>query len=183
MICRYLKTIDISHDHFGFYLAWGSAAFLPTMYTLQPQYLMKHPIQLSPLSLGMVSFLGIGGYALFRSVNLQKHRVRLANGNCQIWGKPAKVMYCNYETADGRKHTAPLLLSGKNMKTLPQMFVCTKDHLELTMYRMVGNIQTLQLSWRLDDGYRDVRNMWWKRRASLVLLVLHDCYLSPSLLS
>jgi len=31
----YLKTIDICHDHFGFYLAWGDLVWLPFMYTLQ----------------------------------------------------------------------------------------------------------------------------------------------------
>lgn len=25
----YLRTMDITHDHFGFYLAWGDTAFLP----------------------------------------------------------------------------------------------------------------------------------------------------------
>ena len=25
----YLRTIDITHDHFGFNLAWGDTAFLP----------------------------------------------------------------------------------------------------------------------------------------------------------
>jgi hypothetical protein len=36
---RYLRTIDIAHDHFGFYLAWGDVVWLPFMYTLQSQYL------------------------------------------------------------------------------------------------------------------------------------------------
>lgn len=31
----YLKTIDIAHDHYGWYLAWGDAVWLPWMYTLQ----------------------------------------------------------------------------------------------------------------------------------------------------
>jgi hypothetical protein len=31
----YLKTIDIAHDHYGWYLAWGDLVWLPWMYTLQ----------------------------------------------------------------------------------------------------------------------------------------------------
>jgi 7-dehydrocholesterol reductase len=27
----YLRTIDIAHDHFGFYLAWGDCVWLPFM--------------------------------------------------------------------------------------------------------------------------------------------------------
>ncbi|KAM3068487.1 hypothetical protein ACMFMF_009304 [Clarireedia jacksonii] len=44
----YIRTIDICHDHFGFYLAWGSMAWLPSMYTLQTQYLARNPISLHP---------------------------------------------------------------------------------------------------------------------------------------
>ena len=43
----YLRTIDIAHDHFGFYLAWGDLVWLPLMYTLQGFYLVFHPVQLS----------------------------------------------------------------------------------------------------------------------------------------
>lgn len=31
----YLKTIDICHDHFGWYLGWGDCVWLPYLYTLQ----------------------------------------------------------------------------------------------------------------------------------------------------
>lgn len=31
----YLKTIDICHDHFGWYLGWGDCVWLPFLYTLQ----------------------------------------------------------------------------------------------------------------------------------------------------
>jgi 7-dehydrocholesterol reductase len=40
----YLRTIDIAHDHFGFYLAWGDSAWLPVMYTLQAVYLVYNPV-------------------------------------------------------------------------------------------------------------------------------------------
>ena len=34
----YLKTIDICHEHFGWYLAWGDLAWLPFTYTLQVNF-------------------------------------------------------------------------------------------------------------------------------------------------
>lgn len=32
----YLRTIDITHDHFGFTLAWGDTAFLPNRMFMYP---------------------------------------------------------------------------------------------------------------------------------------------------
>ncbi|KAM5363359.1 hypothetical protein ACJA88_013554 [Fusarium oxysporum] len=113
----YLRTIDICHDHFGFYLAWGSATWLPTMYTLQAQYLSRHPVHLSPLAVASLVAVDLGGYIIFRSANAQKDSSRLSNGNCNIWGRKAKVMRCTFRTADGKEHTTLLLLSGE---TLPR---------------------------------------------------------------
>ncbi|KAF2090121.1 ERG4/ERG24 ergosterol biosynthesis protein [Saccharata proteae CBS 121410] len=108
----YLRTIDICHDHFGFYLAWGSAAWLPTMYTLQVQYLARNPVNLTPLAAILALCMGVGGYTLFRSVNYQKDLVRRTKGDCAIWGKKARIMRCQFMTTDGRKHETLLLLSG-----------------------------------------------------------------------
>ncbi|KAK2793751.1 hypothetical protein FQN52_000703 [Onygenales sp. PD_12] len=76
----YIKTIDIAHDHVGFYLAWGSATWLPMMYTLQPQFLAVHPVSLSPIAAASILMTGFGGYALFRSANHQKYLVRDTKG-------------------------------------------------------------------------------------------------------
>jgi 7-dehydrocholesterol reductase len=108
----YLRTIDICHDHFGFYLAWGSVVWLPSMYTLQTQYLARHPLVLSnPLALSIL-LTGIGGYVLFRSVNHQKDLVRKTDGDCLIWGKKAEFVRCNFQTSDGEMHQSLLLCSG-----------------------------------------------------------------------
>ena len=37
----YLKTIDICHDHFGWYLGWGDCVWLPYLYT--PQVRTRRP--------------------------------------------------------------------------------------------------------------------------------------------
>ena len=83
----YLRTIDIAHDHFGFYLAWGDTVFLPMTYTLQSLYLLYNPVQLSTPALVAVLTLGFSGYYVFRAVNNQKDVARLAQGKCNIWGQ------------------------------------------------------------------------------------------------
>lgn len=37
----YLKTIDICHDHFGWYLGWGDCVWLPYLYTLQVKLMLE----------------------------------------------------------------------------------------------------------------------------------------------
>jgi 7-dehydrocholesterol reductase len=113
----YLRTIDIAHDHFGFYLAWGSLVWLPSMYTLQTQYLARYPVEFPwPVAAATLG-VGVAGYLLFRSVNWQKDVVRRTNGNCLIWGKTAEVLVCDYVTQDGGKHKSLLLCSGKSLTT------------------------------------------------------------------
>ncbi|XP_036620073.1 7-dehydrocholesterol reductase isoform X2 [Trichosurus vulpecula] len=108
----YLKTIDICHDHFGWYLGWGDCVWLPYLYTLQGLYLVYHPVQLStPHALGVL-VLGLVGYYIFREANHQKDLFRKTNGNCQIWGQKPKYIECSYTSADGRKHHSKLMVSG-----------------------------------------------------------------------
>lgn len=75
----YLRTIDIAHDHFGFYLAWGDSVWLPFMYTAQAQYLHHNQNNLGSEQMWLnlaVLVVGLGGYAVFRGSNNQKDYVR-----------------------------------------------------------------------------------------------------------
>ncbi|KAF5022719.1 hypothetical protein F66182_5267 [Fusarium sp. NRRL 66182] len=96
----YLRTIDIAHDHYGFYLAWGCFCFLPTTYTIQGQYLGLYPTSPPTLYLAFFFALGLAGYVLFRSVNHQKDKVRRTGGKCTIWGKPAECIVASFRTSD-----------------------------------------------------------------------------------
>lgn len=108
----YTRTIDISHDHFGFMLAWGDTTFLPCLYTLQTQYLARYPTYLTRTqSLALLAF-GLTGYAIFRSANYQRDYVRARDGKCQLWGKPVTFIRCKYTTSDGKEHNSLLLTSG-----------------------------------------------------------------------
>ncbi|KAJ3123917.1 hypothetical protein HK098_001562 [Nowakowskiella sp. JEL0407] len=108
----YLRTIDVAHDHFGFYLAWGDTVWLPWMYTFQSHFLVRHPIDLSWPYFAVVFAIGMGGYYIFRTVNNQKDLVRSTNGQCNIWGKPARVIRTEFVTSDGKTHKSLLLTSG-----------------------------------------------------------------------
>ena len=111
----YLRTIDIAHDHFGFKLAWGDSLWLPTMYTLQAQYLLHRPQPALNLSFPwFVATLTVGivGYWIFRTANSQKDFCRSKAGKCHIWGKPAQFISAKYKSADGKSHESLLLISG-----------------------------------------------------------------------
>lgn len=110
----YTRTVDISHDHFGFMLSWGDTTFLPTFYTLQAQYLARYPTNASRTQNVAILLVGIVGYALFRSANHQRYRVRAQQNepNITVWGAPATFIRCKYRTADGKEHKTILLTCG-----------------------------------------------------------------------
>lgn len=108
----YLKTIDIAHDHFGWYLCWGDCVWLPFMYTLQSVYLSSNPIILEPRYFNCILFLGIFGYIIFRWSNSQKDYFRRNNGFCKIWLLPAEYISCTFKTKNGLTHESKLLYSG-----------------------------------------------------------------------
>ena len=108
----YVRTIDITHEHFGFYLAWGDTTFLPTLYTLQAQYLGRYPVHLTTFEAAVILAIGLSGYYVFRSVNHQKDLVRSTKGKVDIWGQPAEYISCEYKTTDGETHQSLLLTSG-----------------------------------------------------------------------
>ena len=112
----YTHTVDISHDNFGFMLAWGDTAFLPAFYTLQTQYLSRyHGVKSSVQNLALLG-LGMTIYVAFGAANHQRHRVRqqyIAGISVPIvWGRPAALVHCEYFTANNQKHQTVLLASG-----------------------------------------------------------------------
>nr|XP_028584615.1 7-dehydrocholesterol reductase isoform X1 [Podarcis muralis] len=108
----YLKTMDICHDHFGWYLGWGDTVWLPYLYTLQGLYLVYHPVHLATSSAVGILLFGLVGYYIFRMTNHQKDLFRRTDGNCKIWGRKPKYIECSYTSTDGIKHHSKLLTSG-----------------------------------------------------------------------
>ena len=108
----YLRTVDIHHDRFGVYLAWGSVVWIPFVYTLQAAYLVERPVELSTSAATGILALGLAGYALFLSANRQRDRFRRSSGPSYIWGREAASVPARYATADGAVHETRLLASG-----------------------------------------------------------------------
>jgi len=98
-----LSTWDINHENFGYMLAFGFLVWMPFNFSLQAEYLVDHDPALSPLALVLLTLLNLGGYVVFRSSNLQKHRFR-TDPQALIWGKKPEFI----ATARGPK----LLVSG-----------------------------------------------------------------------
>lgn len=108
----YLRTIDIAHDHVGFYMIWGCFAWLPSTYTLHAQFMAHSDVGISDDSAALYFLVGTAGYILFRLANNQKYRVRQTLGRCKAWGKPATYITARYTTADGAERESILLTCG-----------------------------------------------------------------------
>jgi len=98
-----LSTWDINNENFGFMLGFGFVVWMPFNFSLQAQYLVYHRPELPLWAAGLIAILNFGGYYVFRTSNLQKHRFR-TEPSSEIWGKPASFI----QTKRGTK----LLTSG-----------------------------------------------------------------------
>ncbi|KAI3380806.1 hypothetical protein SNEBB_010062 [Seison nebaliae] len=99
-----LTTMDILTDGFGFMLLFGDICWVPFLYSLQCQYLLKMPKPLPGASILFnvaVFFMAIG-YIIFRSSNNQKNDFRI---------NPQAEQFKTMETIDTNK-TKKLLVSG-----------------------------------------------------------------------
>ncbi|NWR69392.1 LBR protein, partial [Centropus unirufus] len=71
-----LTTMDITHDGFGFMLAFGDLVWVPFVYSLQAYYLVGHPNAISWPVAAAITTLNCIGYYIFRSANSQKNNFR-----------------------------------------------------------------------------------------------------------
>ena len=104
----YLKTLDISHDHFGWMFSFGDLVWLPAMYTLQSLYLVNNPIDLSFTYFLFVLLFGCFGFYIFASSNNEKDKFR-STGKIDI---TTETIPCTYRTSNGEVHRTQLLISG-----------------------------------------------------------------------
>ncbi|XP_040826846.1 delta(14)-sterol reductase TM7SF2 isoform X1 [Ochotona curzoniae] len=97
-----LTTMDITHDGFGFMLAFGDLAWVPFTYSLQAQFLLYHPQPLGLPAAGAICLLNAIGYYIFRGANSQKNTFRKNPSDPSVAGLET------IPTATGRR----LLVSG-----------------------------------------------------------------------
>lgn len=167
----YLRTIDIAHDHFGMYLAWGDTTWLPYLYTLHPQYLVKNPVHLSQPAFYGILALGVAGYFIFRSVNDQKDKFR-KNPDAPIWGKKPKYIKAPYMAGDKEK-VGTLLMSGwwgisrhfnyvgDLMMSLSYCLTCGFDHLIPYFYIIYMTILLVHRTLRDEQRCRNKYGEKW----------------------
>jgi len=110
----YPHTMDINHDHFGFYVIWGCNTWLPFIYTFQAYYLTKNPMQLSWPYFVLLLIIGCIGYYIFRDSNHQKFAFRHSTSEKEylIWGKKPIYIEAKYYLLNGKAVASKLLTSG-----------------------------------------------------------------------
>lgn len=108
----YLRSLDIMHDRAGYYICWGCLVWVPGIYTSPTMYLVNHPINLGlPLAL---TIFGLGTLFILMNyfADLQRQKVRAANGACKVWGRKPVLTVANYVTSKGESKQNILLASG-----------------------------------------------------------------------
>ncbi len=108
----YLRSMDIAHDHFGFYICWGVLVWVPFFYTSPILYLVHHPYQLSNTVVISIFVLGCVSILINYLADQQRVIFREKNGEIRIWGKKPKFTVAKYTTQDGNKNENLLLASG-----------------------------------------------------------------------
>ena len=54
----YLSSLDIMHDHAGFYICWGCLVWVPGIYTSSTLYLVNHPNHLGVVTASLILVMG-----------------------------------------------------------------------------------------------------------------------------
>eukprot|EP01114_Cavostelium_apophysatum_P005147 TRINITY_DN1583_c0_g1_i2.p1 TRINITY_DN1583_c0_g1~~TRINITY_DN1583_c0_g1_i2.p1 ORF type:complete len:436 (-),score=102.48 TRINITY_DN1583_c0_g1_i2:23-1330(-) len=83
----YFNSIDIMHDRFGFYIYWGVTVWVPGLYTIENQFLVKHAYQLQPAVAAFIFVAGLAAIYINYDTDRQRLRFRETNGEENIWGK------------------------------------------------------------------------------------------------
>jgi 7-dehydrocholesterol reductase len=108
----YFTSLDIAHDRFGYYIAWGVLVWVPSIYTLAAQYLTVHPILLPPAAALGILGLGLAALGTNYAADAQRQRVRATAGRTRVWGRAPALIRAPYRAADGEARESLLLASG-----------------------------------------------------------------------
>jgi 7-dehydrocholesterol reductase len=108
----YFNSLDIMHDRFGFYIAWGVCAWLPIVYTIHGLYLVDHPRDLGWFGTIALFALGLLAIRINYAADEQRQRVRATGGETEIWGRKPQLIHARYTPADGQPRENLLLVSG-----------------------------------------------------------------------
>lgn len=108
----YLSSLDIMHDHAGFYICWGCLVWVPGVYTSSTLYLVNHPNHLGWALASLIFILGSISILSNYFADRQRQRVRQTEGNCKVWWRKPVLIHAHYTTEQGIKKKNLLLASG-----------------------------------------------------------------------
>jgi 7-dehydrocholesterol reductase len=152
----YFHSLDIAHDRFGFYIAWGVCGWLPIVYTLPNLYLVQHWSGMSSLVALAIFVFGVAAIVINYQADRQRQRVRATQGRTKVWGRKPETILATYTTADGVKRRNLLLVSGwwgvaRHFHYLPEIL--------------------LAVAWTLPVGFN--RALPWFYVVFLTILLVH----------
>lgn len=108
----YFQSIDIIHDRFGYYIAWGVLVWVPSIYCLFALYQVEVPSTLSMPAALAVALLGLVAIWVNYDADAQRQRVRATNGETKVWGRPPVIVRARWVAGDGQERDSILLASG-----------------------------------------------------------------------
>mmetsp|Transcript_12492 Transcript_12492/g.19854 ORF Transcript_12492/g.19854 Transcript_12492/m.19854 type:complete len:452 (-) Transcript_12492:95-1450(-) len=108
----YFCSMDIQHDRAGYYICWGCLCWVPSVYTSQSFYLVKHPVQLGNFLSAAIFLTGVLMIYINYDSDRQRQEFRHTGGKAKIWGKPPVKIDAQYTTTNGKTRKSLLLASG-----------------------------------------------------------------------
>lgn len=152
----YFQSIDIMHDRFGFYIAWGVCGWLPSVYTISTLFLVDHPFAMSWPVAAVIFAAGVVAIYVNYQADAQRQRVRATNGDTKVWGRAPKTIVASYTAADGVPRQNLLLVSGwwgvaRHFHYLPEL--------------------ALAVAWTIPVGFE--RGLPWFYVLFLTILLVH----------
>ena len=176
----YLATLDVIHDHFGFYICWGVITWLPCVYPSPILYLVEHPYDLSTPLFGGILLLGLLAIYINYNADNQRQRVRETQGNCTIWGKQPNLIVANYKTEDGNTRESLLLVSGwwgvsRHFNYIAEITLalcwtlpCLFSHILPYFYVTFLTILLVHRSFRDDERCHQKYGIFWEKYCAIV---------------
>ena len=176
----YMRTIDIILDRAGFYICWGCLVYVPGLYASVSLYLVNHPVHLGPVWSSVILGCGLASVYINYWADEQKIAVRRSNGQCKVWGKPAKVIRAKYTLEGGEKRESILLVCGfwgiaRHFHYLPELmaaFLWTVpalfDHLMVYSYFIFLLILLIHRTYRDDEKCAAKYGKYWKEYSASV---------------
>jgi 7-dehydrocholesterol reductase len=108
----YFGSLDVTHDRCGFYLVCGVLVWVPGMYTLVAQHLVRHPVEWPLPAAALCLACGLAAIWANHDADAQRQRVRERGAGASVWGRPPEVIVARYTAGDGVERESLLLVSG-----------------------------------------------------------------------